>query len=161
MQNTPEDPLENSHKSAHGKFDSAHEVHESVLGQFSHVIFSFVLFLGYFWNSHVSPGWDSWTAHFEQFWFSVRTGPPGSFGDLFLLKGFSRQSLEKKHFFVPGAPTKIKGLCLLSRAEAFQLATVPGASPYPGSWLSHELGEVVRNLFEAQGCADFLLRNFW
>ena len=33
---------------AHGKFPSAHKnVHESVLGQFSHVLFSHVLFLGH------------------------------------------------------------------------------------------------------------------
>ena len=37
---TPRGPHEDSHDSAHGKSDSAHEnVHESVLGQFSHVRF--------------------------------------------------------------------------------------------------------------------------
>ena len=43
MQNAPEGSHEDSHESAHRKFDSAHEnVHESVLGQFSHVLFSHV-----------------------------------------------------------------------------------------------------------------------
>ena len=43
----PGEPHEDSHESAHGKFSSAHEnVHESELGQFSHVLFSHVLFLG-------------------------------------------------------------------------------------------------------------------
>ena len=48
VQNAPEDPHEDSHESAHGKFSSAHEnVHESGLGQFSHVLFSHVLFLAH------------------------------------------------------------------------------------------------------------------
>ena len=59
VQNAPEGPHEDSHESAHGKLSSAHgkfsnaheNVHESVLGQFSHVLFSHVLFLGHF----VSP----------------------------------------------------------------------------------------------------------
>ena len=46
-----EDSHESAHgtfSSAHGKFSSAHEnVHESELGQFSHVLFSHVLFLGH------------------------------------------------------------------------------------------------------------------
>ena len=37
MQNAPEGPHEDSHESAHGRFDSAHEN-----GQFSHVLFSHV-----------------------------------------------------------------------------------------------------------------------
>ena len=41
--NTPEGPHEDSHESAHGKFSS-----ESELGQFSHVLSSYVLFLGLF-----------------------------------------------------------------------------------------------------------------
>ena len=48
-------PDEDSHESAHGKFSSAHgkissaheDVHESVLGQFSHVMLSHGLFLGH------------------------------------------------------------------------------------------------------------------
>ena len=55
VQNAPEGPHEVSHESAHGKFSSAHgkfssahgNVHESVLGQFSHVLLSHVLFLGH------------------------------------------------------------------------------------------------------------------
>ena len=47
LQNAPEGPYEDSYESDHGKFSSAHEnVHESVLGHFSHVLFSHVLFLG-------------------------------------------------------------------------------------------------------------------
>ena len=97
-----------------------------------------------------------------------------AFGDLFLLRGFFRQSLEKKHLFSfrvgsfckwwTGAPTKIKGLCLRSRAEAFQFATLPVASPYPRSWLSLELGEVVRNLSEeshADLCVWIFVCGFW
>ena len=48
VQNALEGPHQDSHESAHGKFSSAHgkfssahgNVHESVLGQFSHVLFS-------------------------------------------------------------------------------------------------------------------------
>ena len=49
VQNAPEDPQEDSHESAHGKFFqcSWENVQESELGQFSHVLFSHVLFLGH------------------------------------------------------------------------------------------------------------------
>ena len=46
MSNAPQVAHEDSHESAHGKFDSAHDnIHESVLGQFSLVLFSHVVFL--------------------------------------------------------------------------------------------------------------------
>ena len=46
MQNAPEGPHEDSHENAPRKFDGVHEhVDESVLGQFSHVLLSHVLFL--------------------------------------------------------------------------------------------------------------------
>ena len=55
VKNALEGPHEDSYESAHGKLSSAHgkfssahgNVHESVLGQFSHVLFSHILFLGH------------------------------------------------------------------------------------------------------------------
>ena len=47
VQNAPQGPHEDSHESAHGKFPSSHGKfsHESVLGQFSHVLFHMFCFL--------------------------------------------------------------------------------------------------------------------
>ena len=63
-----EGPHEDSHESAHGKFSSAHgkfssahgNVHESVLGQFSHVLFSHVLFLGHMGAKNARGKNDVW-----------------------------------------------------------------------------------------------------